>query len=718
MPAFFQSHAANAEPLRHLDVRADDSDADDYVFRPSLAALPRLLDPRRRREPTVLDQGSEGACVGFALAAVIHTGVGLRRPDTPSAGGNGGAAGPAPALGEEDLVSERMLYEMARRYDEWSGENYEGSSLRGAMKGWHKHGAASRGAWPTASEASDRRNRRWMEDARRRPLGAYYRIVDSDVGHLQAALFEGDAVLASLWVHPGWRGEALEAPQAGDVLGTRRIRFGSRATGLHAVALVGYGPEGFLVQNSWGRGWGTAGFAVLTYTDWMANRQDAWVARPGPQTWDHARSPAIFHVGFEGGRSSSEGPAGAVGLGGLDVPREALTHIVRTGDRGALSTGGRFETRAEDLPRMASLARYAPARDGFRDIVLYAHGGLVSETTGALTAGRLWELCEGKGLLAYFFVWETGITESLLGWLRSHDDAAGPRAGIDLGALWQGLKKGTKKALVAAQRLVGRALAPAARAEWGEMHGRARGSATPKGGAGLFLQQLFSAMAEARSPVPFRLHLVGHSAGAIYLAELYEGCLKRLLDRSDRAVRLGSVHFLAPALSVPEAARIFAPEGSLPVDPREFTVHTLSDEQEASDQIGIYPSSLLTYVADLLEGGRARTPILGIRRDLRRALRGLGSPTLRLSGVSTRHGDFDDSGHEVEEVLSTIASGSGATVASPDASSSGEESRGPLTLPVAPRRRSPIAEPARGRTGARSKRATPSRARRGSEGAV
>ena len=29
-----------------------------------------------------------------------------------------------------------MLYEMARRYDEWPGENYEGSSARGAMKGW------------------------------------------------------------------------------------------------------------------------------------------------------------------------------------------------------------------------------------------------------------------------------------------------------------------------------------------------------------------------------------------------------------------------------------------------------------------------------------------------------------------------------------------------------------------------------------------------------
>ena len=41
-----------------------------------------------------------------------------------------------------------MLYEMARRYDEWAGEKYSGSSARGAVKGWHKHGVCSESHWP------------------------------------------------------------------------------------------------------------------------------------------------------------------------------------------------------------------------------------------------------------------------------------------------------------------------------------------------------------------------------------------------------------------------------------------------------------------------------------------------------------------------------------------------------------------------------------------
>src|SRR6185436_3184190 len=79
--------------------------------------------------PHILDQGSEGACTGFALAAVIN----FLRSDARKAGS----------------VSPQMLYEMARRYDEWPGESYEGSSARGAMKGWVTHGVARSHSWTT-----------------------------------------------------------------------------------------------------------------------------------------------------------------------------------------------------------------------------------------------------------------------------------------------------------------------------------------------------------------------------------------------------------------------------------------------------------------------------------------------------------------------------------------------------------------------------------------
>jgi hypothetical protein len=71
----------------------------------------------------ILDQGARGACTGYGLATVANY-LQLRRRVIPT----------------RSPVSPRMLYTMARRYDEWPGEDYEGSSARGAMKGWHKHG--------------------------------------------------------------------------------------------------------------------------------------------------------------------------------------------------------------------------------------------------------------------------------------------------------------------------------------------------------------------------------------------------------------------------------------------------------------------------------------------------------------------------------------------------------------------------------------------------
>ena len=50
-----------------------------------------------------------------------------------------------------------MLYELARRYDEWPGENYAGSSARGAMKGWHKHGVCAETMWPSHATEHGRR---------------------------------------------------------------------------------------------------------------------------------------------------------------------------------------------------------------------------------------------------------------------------------------------------------------------------------------------------------------------------------------------------------------------------------------------------------------------------------------------------------------------------------------------------------------------------------
>lgn len=113
------------ERKRVLDARPDALDFRDKMYVPTLMEVPIRIDLDEYKQlcVPVLDQGTEGACTGFGLATVANYLLRKRKvvPDTTS-------------------VSPRMFYEIARRYDEWVGEDYEGSSARGAMKGWHKHG--------------------------------------------------------------------------------------------------------------------------------------------------------------------------------------------------------------------------------------------------------------------------------------------------------------------------------------------------------------------------------------------------------------------------------------------------------------------------------------------------------------------------------------------------------------------------------------------------
>jgi hypothetical protein len=245
----------------------DRVDVRDWVYQPTLAALPDQV-VNLGRVPKVLDQRGEGACTGFALAAVINFLLHAR--------------------GVARLVSPFMLYHLARRYDDRPGEAYEGASARGAMKGWLRHGVCSEALWPEAASAGWPLPRRIAREARLTPGGAYYRVSHKQVRDLHAALAEAGALYVTLLVHPGWQrpGPAAVAvcAETGGRSGTLRVpvirRRGAASEG-HAVAVLGYTAEGFLIQNSWGEGWGTRGFALLPYEDYVRCACDVWALQAG-----------------------------------------------------------------------------------------------------------------------------------------------------------------------------------------------------------------------------------------------------------------------------------------------------------------------------------------------------------------------------------------------------------------------------------------------------
>jgi hypothetical protein len=150
-----------------LDARPDRLDLRDRIFTPRVQSLPPSW-PADKDIATelsaylgkglVLYQGNEGACTGFGLAAVVNYLLWLR--DRASI-----------------KTSPRQLYHLAKLYDEWPGEDYTGSSCRGALKGWHKHGVCAEELWPYTVKpdgsvpAFEAPAENWAMDAVTRPLG-------------------------------------------------------------------------------------------------------------------------------------------------------------------------------------------------------------------------------------------------------------------------------------------------------------------------------------------------------------------------------------------------------------------------------------------------------------------------------------------------------------------------------------------------------------------
>src|SRR5437016_1185911 len=187
-PSHAKARRAKAGRPHCLDARPDTLDFRDRMFEPTLIEVPteRPLERYLKARVPILDQGEEGACTGFGLATVIHYLLRTRKI--------------VPDRGE---VSPWMLYEMARRYDEWPGEAYEGSSARGAMKAWNKHGVCSKASWPKEDRDTDRYRVRFAE-ALQRPLGAYLRVNHKDVIAMHSAITEVGVLYATSTVHDGW----------------------------------------------------------------------------------------------------------------------------------------------------------------------------------------------------------------------------------------------------------------------------------------------------------------------------------------------------------------------------------------------------------------------------------------------------------------------------------------------------------------------------------
>lgn len=556
---------------RVLDARRDSTDFRDHVYRPALVQLPRDLPPKPEHL-NVRNQGQEGACTGFGLAAVVDYLNGLRIEEG--------------ILDEPwEPVSSRMLYELAKRHDRWPGEEYEGSSARGAMKGWHKYGVCPDPLWPYRVGEPGFLTAERQERALRYPLGAYYRVMPRR-SEAQAALVEAHVLFVTAKVHPGWND-----PTDGAI----PYRPGEPETGGHAFAVVGYTEDGFIVQNSWGTGWGgldvgghrLGGLALWSYEDFEAHLMDAWVARMALPV----RSLASLRAG-----NISQSPRGPERIEAGPPQHEIAHHYIHIDD-GQFDPQGDYPSKPEQVDEIVQRAVQA------EDVVLYAHGGLNSVKAAAARTGAWREVFERNGIHEVHFIWESGLLGELRDVLFGKQDFAEERAGGFLSGWWD--------------RLLEKASHPLGRPLWAEMISDAE-VAFAKGGNGSTpagtetLDRLITALAGAGGRTP-RLHLVGHSAGSIWLAHL----LARWKDLGGPPIQ--NLIFLAPAATHALYADLIRPR-MRDRTVEELTLFRLSEDDEKRDTVQqIYRKSLLYLVSNSYQKTKHQlegpsVPLIGMHR--------------------------------------------------------------------------------------------------------
>lgn len=616
-----------------LDALPDPLDFRDRMFQASLVEVPVNipLDNYLAAEVPVLDQGTEGACTGFGLATVANYLL-RRRKVVPDTG----------------TVSPRMFYNLAKRYDEWPGEAYSGSSARGAMKGWHKHGVCSDSLWAYEKDVDlSVLNNARVADAARRPLGAYYRVNHQDVVAMHTALAEVGVLYATAAVHEAW-----STITSGGVIkwtGKQRILGG------HAFAIVAFDERGFWIQNSWGTDWGRKGFGLISYDDWLLHATDVWVARLGAPV--NITMPSAAAVGMTPAAQQSR----------TYVFGDLRPHIISVGNDGRFRTSGTYGTSArdaaeiinEDFVRLTSGWTRKPKK-----LLLYAHGGLVPEDAAVQRVADYRSAFLHEEIYPLAFIWKTDYWTTLTNILQDAFSRRRPEGFLD----------SAKDFLL--DRLDD-ALEPLARvltgkAQWDEMKENALLASTAADGAARGVFRLLEPLVASGA---CEIHIVGHSAGAIFMAGVMQ-----LFTASGLPVR--SCTLWAPACTT----ELF--EASFGKALRQkrldrFALFTLTDKAERDDHCArIYHKSLLYLVSHAFERKlripliRGGEPLLGMETFAKAALapylkagsvEWIKSPNTRRIGDpaashSTTHGGFDDDQATLRATLARILDAPSAPV--------------------------------------------------------
>jgi C1A family cysteine protease len=207
----------------------------------NLGALPPSTDLRAQC-PAVYDQGQLGSCTANAISGAIEFDR-LRQKLS-------------------DFTPSRLFIYYNERAIEGTVGSDAGAQIRDGIKSVAKQGVCPDTDWPyDITKFTQKPPAKAYTDAALDRAVAYQRLVQN-LNQFKGCLASGYPFVLGFTVY-----ESFETPQVAQTGHAPMPAPGEQVLGGHAVMAVGYDDSGqtLLVRNSWGNGWGMAGYFTLPY---------------------------------------------------------------------------------------------------------------------------------------------------------------------------------------------------------------------------------------------------------------------------------------------------------------------------------------------------------------------------------------------------------------------------------------------------------------------
>jgi len=244
---------------REFGWRPDKPDQRDYRY---AIAAPIVLPPNvdlRPQCPTVYDQGQLGSCTGNSIAGAIQFELMKQNTDvfTPS----------------------RLFIYYNERVMENTVKSDAGAEIRDGIKSVATLGVCTELEWPyKVTQFTTKPSAKCFKDAKKDVVSQYLRLDNTSLNDLKTCLAQGYPFVLGFSVYESF--ESATVAKTGVVNMPKKKE---KMLGGHAVCCVGYNDktQRFIVRNSWGSGWGQAGYFTIPYA-YLTNSNlsdDFWTIR-------------------------------------------------------------------------------------------------------------------------------------------------------------------------------------------------------------------------------------------------------------------------------------------------------------------------------------------------------------------------------------------------------------------------------------------------------